>query len=168
MSDGKCLYLTSLSEISICPNDTPNALHHTVSLLMSKTVGLSSGSSRTMSSLGRNLSRLTWDTMGQWWSVVTIIAHLGLQVGPGDVGNDDPVRPEEHVRSLAIVGKVLDVDSLLVNDEDVSSHAVSCVLECAEVQRLGSLLARAQTDQQHHQGGQHVRLADLGPGTHGQ
>ena len=59
------------------------------------------------------------------------------------------------------MSKVLDVDSLLVNDEDIPGHTVSGVLECSEVERLGSLLARAQADQQHHQGGQHVRLADL-------
>ena len=54
------LYLTSLSATAIWPKDTPKARHHTSRLLMSNTVGLSSGSSNTMSSLGRNLCRLTW------------------------------------------------------------------------------------------------------------
>ena len=103
--------------------------------------------------------------IGGHWPLALVMghieAHLRVKVGPGDVGNDDSIRPEEHVRSLSIMSKVLDVDSLLVNDEDISGHTVSGVLECSKVERLGSLLARAQADQQHHQGGQHVRLADL-------
>ena len=52
-------HLTSLSATWIWPKDTPKARHQTSRVLMSNTVGLSSGSRSTMSSRGRNLCRLT-------------------------------------------------------------------------------------------------------------
>ena len=52
---------------------------------------------------------------------------------PGDVGNDDTVSPEVDIRGLAVVGEVLDVDGLLVQDEDVSGHGVRGPVEGAEV-----------------------------------
>ena len=50
---------TSLSAPWIWPKDAPKARHQTSRVLMSNTVGLSSGSRSTMSSRGRNLCRLT-------------------------------------------------------------------------------------------------------------
>ena len=52
---------------------------------------------------------------------------------PGDVGNDDTVSPEVDIRGLAVVGEVLDVDGLLVQDEDVSGDGVRGPVEGAEV-----------------------------------
>ena len=68
-------------------------------------------------------------------------ADLGFEVGSGDVGDDDSIRPEEDIRSLSVMGKVLDVDRLLVNDEDVSGDPVGCVLECSKVERFWLCLA---------------------------
>ena len=39
---------------------------------------------------------------------------LWLQVAPGDVGDDDAIRPEVDIWSLTVVCEVLDVDCLLV------------------------------------------------------
>ena len=87
---------------------------------------------------------------------------MGLQVGSGDVGDDDSISPEEDIRSLSVVGKVLDVDCLLINDEDVSCDSVGCVLECSKVERFRLSLAVSDHTHghQHHQSRQ-LSFADL-------
>lgn len=68
-------------------------------------------------------------------------------LSPRDVGNDDPISPEVDIGGLAVVGEVLDVDRLLVQDEDVPGHAVRGPVEGAEVQRVILVLAPAQPSQ---------------------
>ena len=70
-----------------------------------------------------------------------------MTLSPRDVGNDDPISPEVDIGSLAVVGEVLDVDRLLVQDEDVPGHAVRGPVEGAEVQRVILVLAPAQPSQ---------------------
>ena len=68
-------------------------------------------------------------------------------LSPCDVGNDDAVSPEVHVGGLAVVGEVLDVDRLLVQDKDVPGHSVRGPGEGAEIQRVILILAPAQASQ---------------------
>ncbi len=70
-----------------------------------------------------------------------------MVLSPRDVGNDDPVSPEVDIGGLAVVGEVLDVDGLLVQDEDVPGHPVRGPVEGAEVQRVIRLQAAAQHSQ---------------------
>ena len=51
-------------------------------------------------------------------------ADLWFQVGPCNVRNGDTISPEEDIWSLTIMGKVLDIDCLLIQDKDVPSHTV--------------------------------------------
>ena len=61
---------------------------------------------------------------------------MTIDLLPCDVRNDDTISPEENIRSLTIMGKVLDIDCLLIQDKDVPSHTVSRLLELAQVDRV--------------------------------
>ena len=61
---------------------------------------------------------------------------LWLQVAPGDVGDDDAIRPEVDIWSLTVVCEVLDVDCLLVKDKNVPGHGVGGVRELSQVDGL--------------------------------
>ena len=77
---------------------------------------------------------------------------------PGDVGNDDTISPEVDIRGLAVVGEVLDVDCLLVQDEDVSGDAVRGPGEGAQVQRVILILTSTKTSQSHQDNEQTASL----------
>ena len=57
-------------------------------------------------------------------------------MSPCDIRNDDSISPEENIWSLTIMGKVLDIDCLLIQNKDVPSHAMCGLLELAEVDGL--------------------------------